>query len=123
MHPSHSIVCLSGSLQGSIKLRVVVKLVDRLKRRGHRMLIFSQSRMMLDILQTALAQLCIASCRIDGSVSARERQLIIDMFNGAAEAEGERGTSTSAADSDEEGSGSGILAAPSVCLLTTKACG
>ena len=38
-------------IQGSVKLRVLVKLVRRLQLAEHRMLIFSQSKLMLDIIQ------------------------------------------------------------------------
>ena len=38
-------------MKGSVKLRVLVKLVGRFHRRGHRTLVFSQSRLMLDIIQ------------------------------------------------------------------------
>jgi SNF2 family DNA or RNA helicase len=89
-------------LRGSIKLRILLKLVHRLHYAGHRTLIFSQSRLMLDILQRVLAHYRFASHRIDGSVKSAERQRIIDEFNDT---------------SDDSGVG------PSICLLTTKACG
>lgn len=88
-------------LRGSIKLRILLKLVHRLHFAGHRTLIFSQSRLMLDIIQFLLVEYGLASHRIDGSVPSRERQRIIDEFNDVSE--------------DSVG--------PSICLLTTKACG
>ena len=54
---------------------------------------------MLDIISRVLEENGVLSCRIDGSVTGRDRQLIIDDFNSVADN------------------------APSICLLTTKACG
>jgi SNF2 family DNA or RNA helicase len=42
--------------QDSVKLRVMVKLTQRLKRAGHRLLVFSQSKKMLDIIQKVLSR-------------------------------------------------------------------
>ena len=86
-------------LAGSIKLQVLLDFVQRLLKQGHRILIFSQARLMLDIIDEVLSQHAITSCRIDGSVTGKERQSIIDSFN--------------------EGGG----CVPAVCLLTTRACG
>jgi SNF2 family DNA or RNA helicase len=71
--------------------------------------VFSQSKLMIDIIQRVLAEFGMASCRIDGSVVGRERQRIIDSFN--------RGGNDD--DSDDERGYSG----PDICLLTTRACG
>ena len=88
-------------LRGSIKLRILLKLVHRLHYAGHRTLVFSQSRLMLDIIQRVFVEYGLASHRIDGSVRSSERQRIIDEYN----------------DTSEDSIG------PSICLLTTKACG
>lgn len=51
-------------------------LLPELVAKGHRTLIFSQSRVMLDILQGAISQKGYTFCRIDGSVaSATDRQV------------------------------------------------
>lgn len=51
-------------------------LLPELVARGHRTLVFSQSRVMLDILQAAISQKGYTFCRIDGSVaSAADRQV------------------------------------------------
>lgn len=55
-------------LQGSIKLRVLVKMISRLRSQSHRILIFSQSKSMLDIIQYVLEEYGHASYLIDGSV-------------------------------------------------------
>lgn len=41
-------------LQGSVKLRVLLKMCRRLLRTSHRILVFSQSKLMLDIIQRVL---------------------------------------------------------------------
>ena len=56
---------------------------------------------MLDIIQKVLADFGLSSHRIDGSVCSKRRQQIIDEFN----------------DLSEYNTG------PSICLLTTRACG
>ena len=38
-------------MKGTVKMRVLVKLLGRFHQRGHRTLVFSQSRLMLDIIQ------------------------------------------------------------------------
>lgn len=103
---------LNELLRGSIKLRVLTKLVYRLHQEGHRTLIFSQSRLMVDIIQRVLAEYRLSSCRIDGSVSGKDRQKIIDDFNRSTETDGD----------DDENDGGGYTG-PTICLLTTKACG
>ena len=84
----------------SVKLQVLLSLVRILLRNDHRILIFSQSKLMLDIIQRLLAGNGQASCRIDGGVVGKERQRIIESFNDTTSPY-----------------------APSICLLTTRACG
>jgi len=55
-------------LRGSIKLRVLVSLVTRLRDAEHRILIFSQSKLMLDVIQRVLAEWRLATHRIDGKL-------------------------------------------------------
>ena len=53
-------------------------LLAELVAKGHRTLIFSQSRVMLDILQAAISEQSYAFRRIDGSISsATDRQVIL----------------------------------------------
>lgn len=53
-----------------------MSLLSELVAKGHRTLIFSQSRVMLDILQAAISQQSYPFRRIDGSISsATERQV------------------------------------------------
>ena len=63
----------------SSKLQVLVALIDRLRRDGHRTLIFSQSTRMLDIIERVLHRARLS--RIDGSTKERDRQTRVDDFN------------------------------------------
>ena len=68
-------------LAGSVKLEVLLELIIRLRKKKHRILIFSQSRMTVDILAFVLHAHNLLTVRIDGKVTGRERQRIIDDFN------------------------------------------
>jgi len=92
-------VTVSELLQDSVKLKVLLKLAKHLVRENHRILIFSQAKMMLDIIQRVFADAGMCTSRIDGTVAGKERQRIIDEFNNASPT------------------------TPSICLLTTRACG
>ncbi len=62
----------------SCKTAFVMSLLAELVAKGHRTLIFSQSRVMLDILQAAIVEQSYAFRRIDGSISsAAERQVSV----------------------------------------------
>ncbi|KAH7482156.1 hypothetical protein KRP22_009845 [Phytophthora ramorum] len=71
---SDSLVNTSG------KLVLLDKLLPRLKETGHRVLIFSQFKIMLDILQDYLALRRYICERIDGNITGNERQSAIDRF-------------------------------------------
>ena len=62
----------------SPKLDVLVYLVTKLVKAGHRCLIFSPSTKMLDIISHVLP---VRLGRIDGSVDGKARQNIVDRFN------------------------------------------
>jgi hypothetical protein len=66
-------------LRESAKLEVLVALVERLQRAGNRILIFSQSTRMLDIIERVLCQ--VRFSRIDGSTKGKDRQMLVDSFN------------------------------------------
>ena len=68
-------------LADSVKLQVLLELVTRLRKKKHRLLIFSQSRMTMDIIAFVLDTYGHRTVRIDGKVTGRERQRIIDDFN------------------------------------------
>ena len=58
-------------------------MLARLKPQGHRVLIFSQMTRVLDVLEDYFNLLRWSFCRLDGSTSQYERQLLIDQFNGS----------------------------------------
>jgi DNA excision repair protein ERCC-6 len=64
----------------SAKLQVLFDLVQRLKRAGHRSLIFSQSTKMLDIIEKVFDGY-VSFLRIDGQTAEKFRQRNVDHFN------------------------------------------
>ncbi|XP_063169834.1 DNA excision repair protein ERCC-6-like [Candoia aspera] len=68
-------------LQESGKLGFLVALLERLQEEGHRTLVFSRSRKMLDIIERILTHRCFKLVRIDGTVNhLMEREKRISMF-------------------------------------------
>lgn len=63
------------------KLQLLSHLLPALKARGHRVLVFCQYIMMLDILEDWLTAIGVRHCRIDGNTPSSERQESIDQFN------------------------------------------
>ena len=66
--------------RGSGKLVLLDKLLPRLKENGHRVLIFSQFKIMLDVLEDYLQAKQLKFERIDGSITGHRRQAAIDRF-------------------------------------------
>jgi superfamily II DNA or RNA helicase len=71
---------LHALIQSSGKLVLLDKLLPKLAADGHRVLIFSQFRIMLDILEDYLALRKFSYDRIDGGITGRKRQAAIDRF-------------------------------------------
>lgn len=67
-------------VQASGKLILLDKLLPPLKENGHRVLIFSQFKIMLDILQDYLRLRSYHCERIDGGITGNDRQSAIDRF-------------------------------------------
>jgi chromodomain-helicase-DNA-binding protein 7 len=67
-------------VKASGKLVLLDKLLPRLKEDGHRVLIFSQFKIMLDILEDYLNVREMKFERIDGSITGHKRQMSIDRF-------------------------------------------
>jgi SNF2 family DNA or RNA helicase len=67
-------------VRGSGKLVLLDKLLPRLKQEGHRVLLFSQFKIMLDILEDYLNAREMKFERIDGSITGNRRQQAIDRF-------------------------------------------
>ena len=63
------------------KMVLLDKLLQKMKERGHRVLIFSQMTRMLDILEDFLIMRQYESCRIDGDTTYDEREELIDAYN------------------------------------------
>ncbi|KAM4665157.1 DNA excision repair protein ERCC-6-like [Discoglossus pictus] len=67
-------------IEESGKLRVLIDLLHNLTEQGHRALVFSQSRKMLDIVARILDNSGFKVMRIDGTVPLPEREKRISMF-------------------------------------------
>ncbi|VDM95865.1 unnamed protein product [Thelazia callipaeda] len=72
---------LQQLLKSSGKLILLDKLLCRLQETGHRVLIFSQMVMMLDIIQEYLQLRRFPSQRLDGSMRSDLRKAALDHFN------------------------------------------
>ena len=72
---------LQQLVQASGKLALIDSMLERMKERGHRVLIYSQFTTLLDLLEEWLAARQWGYQRIDGSVGGADRQSRIDQFN------------------------------------------
>jgi len=63
------------------KLVLLDKLLPSLRAKGHRVLLFSQFRMLLDLLEEFVALRGFSYERLDGSVTGPKRQAAIDRFS------------------------------------------
>ncbi|KAJ8524579.1 hypothetical protein ON010_g16538 [Phytophthora cinnamomi] len=70
-----------GAASASGKMIVLQKILGLWKEQGHRVLIFTQTRSMLDILESFMSRLGHACCRLDGTTGVSERQQRLDAFN------------------------------------------
>ncbi|GAB5362765.1 hypothetical protein AAMO2058_000826500 [Amorphochlora amoebiformis] len=71
-----------GNPERSGKMRVLREILTTWKHQGHRFLVFSQTRQVLDIIEKMVnIQLGLSYGRIDGSTAIRSRQPLIDRFN------------------------------------------
>ncbi|KAE8881004.1 DNA excision repair protein [Phytophthora fragariae] len=70
-----------GAASASGKMVVLQKILGLWKEQGHRVLIFTQTRSMLDILESFMSRLGLACCRLDGTTGVAERQQRLDAFN------------------------------------------
>lgn len=71
-------------VKASGKLVLLDKLLPRLKEQGHRILVFSQFKIMLDILEDFFEEREMKFERIDGSITGNKRQQAIDRFQAPA---------------------------------------
>jgi DNA excision repair protein ERCC-6 len=70
-----------GAVQRSGKMQLLEKLLPAWKQGGHRVLLFSQTRQMLDILETFVLKSGYEYRRMDGASNIRSRMSTIDEFN------------------------------------------
>ena len=71
---------MEKTISASGKMVLLDKLLPKLKREGHRVLIFSQMRKVLNILEEYLDYKLYKYERFDGTTSSHERQAAIDRF-------------------------------------------
>ncbi|KAJ1931045.1 DNA repair protein rhp26, partial [Linderina pennispora] len=71
-----------GDYQKSGKLSILRALLDMWQPQGHKVLVFSQTRQMLDIIERMLRQMpaCVFR-RMDGSTPVQNRAALVDEFN------------------------------------------
>ena len=70
-----------GATERSGKLIVLQKVLLLWRKEGHRTLVFSKTRQMLQILEAFVQSLGLSYCRMDGSTPVRQRQAMVQGFN------------------------------------------
>ncbi|OVA13656.1 SNF2-related [Macleaya cordata] len=70
-----------GNPQRSGKMKVVAQVLKVWKDQGHRVLLFSQTQQMLDILESFLIMGEYSYRRLDGQTPVKQRMALIDEFN------------------------------------------
>lgn len=76
--PNDEVAALVGA---SGKMLLLHKLLPKLRAEGHKVLIFSQFKIMLDVLEDYMRASQFPCERIDGSTSSRDRQAAIDRYS------------------------------------------
>ncbi|KAF5738958.1 DNA excision repair protein E [Tripterygium wilfordii] len=74
-----------GNPERSGKMKVVAQVLKVWKEQGHRVLLFSQTQQMLDILENFLIACGYNYRRMDGLTSVKQRMPLIDEFNNSDE--------------------------------------
>lgn len=74
-------VMMREFINAGAKYRLLEKMLPELRKRGHRVLIFSQFLDNLDCMEDFLAILDLPCTRLDGKHNALEKQRRIDLFN------------------------------------------
>ncbi|KAH6595819.1 hypothetical protein BASA50_005546 [Batrachochytrium salamandrivorans] len=70
-----------GAVEKSGKMIVVKALLQMWKSQGHRVLLFSQTRQMLDILESFIRNEGYVFLRMDGTTPIQQRSRLVDSFN------------------------------------------
>ncbi|XP_035824753.1 lymphocyte-specific helicase isoform X2 [Aplysia californica] len=76
-----------GVVKTSGKMLVLDKMLKELKKRGHRVLIFSQMTRMLDLIEDFCQLRGYGFCRLDGSTNVDDRRDSMNVFNGSGSEE------------------------------------
>ena len=74
-------ITLDDIVQSSGKMKVLNQMLPRLLNEGHKVLIFSQFKLMLNIVEDYLIQMDFKYLRLDGETKSFMRQRLIDTFN------------------------------------------
>ncbi|KAI5315753.1 hypothetical protein L3X38_044929 [Prunus dulcis] len=74
-----------GNLERSGKLKVVSQVLKVWKDQGHRVLLFTQTQQMLDIIENFLVSGGYSYRRMDGLTPIRQRMALIDEFNNSSD--------------------------------------
>lgn len=81
-HDSFEEPDLRKTIEQSAKLETMMHLVEKMTNQSHKILIFSQSTKMLNIIERSLLEvLSLSVSRIDGDTKERVRQKLVDDFN------------------------------------------
>ena len=70
-----------GNQSRSGKLAVLMKVLHKWSSEGHKVLVFSQTRQMLDIIEKSVKGMDLRYLRMDGTTQIQKRQSLVDMFN------------------------------------------
>ena len=70
-----------GGWQKSGKMKVVHALLNMWLPQGHKVLLFVQTRQMLEILEKMASQCLFQYLRMDGTTPVRRRSLLVDEYN------------------------------------------
>ncbi|TPX41197.1 hypothetical protein SeLEV6574_g06211 [Synchytrium endobioticum] len=70
-----------GDCNRSVKMKVIKALLDAWKQQGHRVLLFCQTRQMLDILESFVASQKYVYSRMDGETPVKNRIAMVDESN------------------------------------------
>jgi DNA excision repair protein ERCC-6 len=70
-----------GNIQDSCKMKVLEYILKTWKSEGHKVLLFSQTKQMLDIIESYINSVGYSYRRMDGSTSVKSRGPLMDEFN------------------------------------------